>query len=79
VRLDIARRAAGGMIPAFKPAHLPPDDENSARNSRISLQVARKVIPRFPTERSCLIVLRQSMAASKLGHGVPMTAQTRMF
>jgi len=34
-----------------------------------------KVIPRFPTERSCLTLLYASlMAASKLWRGIPMTA-----
>ena len=36
-----------------------------------------KVIPRFPTERSCLTLLYASlMAASKLWRGIPMTAAT---
>jgi putative transposase len=34
-----------------------------------------KVIPRFPTERSCLSLLYASLvAASKLWRGIPMTA-----
>jgi putative transposase len=36
-----------------------------------------KVIPRFPTERSCLTLLYASLvAASKLWRGIPMTAAT---
>jgi transposase-like protein len=36
-----------------------------------------KVIPRFPTERSCLTLLYASlMPASKLWRGIPMTAAT---
>jgi putative transposase len=36
-----------------------------------------KVIPRFPTERSCLTLLYASLvAASKLWRGIPMTAVT---